>query len=153
RNLWKTTGEDFPYELVIREPKPEADLLLATDHPYVYPGETGKLKVTLDRRDGFDGPVAIGIEGLPTGITADPAEIPAGKNDVEVPLHCGQAPLGTHAQIKITGAGAGAAWQSVKISSGGGEGATYATVREATLAVIERPQFSLEAAVTTLDLV
>ena len=32
--------------------------------------------------------------------------------------------------------------------SGGGEGATYATVREATLVVAEKPQFSLEAAVT-----
>ena len=42
---------------------------------------------------------------------------------------------------------------SVKISSGGGEGATYATVREATLVVAEKPQFSLEAAVTTLNLV
>jgi hypothetical protein len=41
----------------------------------------------------------------------------------------------------------------VKISSGGGEGAAYATVREATLVVAEKPLFSLEAAVTTLNLV
>ena len=41
----------------------------------------------------------------------------------------------------------------MKISSGGGEGAAYATVREATLVVVEKPLFSLEAAVTTLNLV
>jgi hypothetical protein len=153
RNLWKTTGEDFPYELLVRPPRPEASLMLSTDHPYLYPGETGKLKVTVDRRDGFDGPVEIELAGLPAGITADPVEIPAGNKEGEVRLHCAAVPPGTHAQITITGKGTGPAWQSVKISSGGGEGATYATVREAALAVVEKPQFSLEAAVTTLDLV
>ena len=154
RNLWKTTGEDFPYELVVHAPKPEADLLLGTDHPYLYPGETGKLKLTLDRRDGFDGPVLVELTGLPAGVTAEPLEIPAGKKDGEVQIQCGALPPGTHAQIVAIGKGtATAAWQSVKISSGGGEGATYATVREATLTVIEKPRFSLEAAVTTLDLV
>jgi hypothetical protein len=153
RNLWKTTGEDFPYELLVRPPKPEASLMLSTDHPYLYPGETGKLKVAVDRRDGFDGPVEIELAGLPAGITADPLEISAGAKDGEVRLHCAAVPTGTHAQIVITGKGTGPAWQSVKISSGGGEGAAYATVREAALAVVEKPQFSLEAAVTTLDLV
>jgi hypothetical protein len=153
RNLWKTTGEDFPYELLVRPPQPEASLLLSTDHPYLYPGETGKLKVTVDRRDGFDGPVEITVLGLPAGITAEALEIPAGSKDGEVSLHCAAVAPGTHAQIAIKGTGTGGAWQSVKISSGGGEGATYATVREATLAVVEKPRFSLEAAVTTLDLV
>jgi hypothetical protein len=153
RNLWKVTGEDFPYELVAHPPKPNADLMLSTEHPYVYPGEKGKLKVTLDRRDGFDGPVSIAVAGLPEGITAEPLEIPAGKQEGEIVLQCGHVPPGTSAQITVTGKGAGAAWQSVKISSGGGEGATYATVREATVAVAEKPQFSLEAAVTTLNLV
>jgi len=153
RNLWKTTGEDFPYELLVRPPRPEASLMLSTDHPYLYPGETGKLKVSVDRRDGFDGPVEIELAGLPPGITADPLEIPAGSKEGEVRLHCAAVPPGTHAQITVAGKGTGPAWQSVKISSGGGEGATYATVREATLAVVEKPQFSLEAAVTTIDLV
>ena len=153
RNLWKTTGEDFAYELLVRPPKPEASLMLSTDHPYLYPGETGKLKVAVDRRDGFDEPVEIHVTGLPAGISADTLEIPSSSKDGEVLLHCSAVAPGTYAQISVTGKGAGQAWQSVKISSGGGEGATYATVREATLAVVEKPQFSLEAAVTTLDLV
>jgi len=41
----------------------------------------------------------------------------------------------------------------VRIASGGGEGETFATVDQATLAVIEKPQFSLEAAVETVNLV
>src|SRR5262249_42455028 len=138
---------------VAHPPKPNADLMLATEHPYVYPGEKGKLKVTLDRRDGFDGPVSIAVAGLPEGVTAEPLEIPAGKQEGEILLHCGRVAPGTSAQITVTGRGTGPARQSVRISSGGGEGATYATVREATLAVAEKPQFSLEAAVTTLNLV
>ena len=153
RNLWKVTGEDFPYELLVRRPKPEADLMLATDHPFLYPGSGGKLKITLNRRDGFDGPVAVVVSGLPASVTADPLEIPAGQKDGEVELHCGDVAPGTHAQVTVTGKGTGAAWQSVKISSGGGEGATYARVLESTLVVVEKPRFSLEAAVTTLDLV
>jgi len=153
RNLWKVTGEDFPYELLAHAPKPEADLMLATEHPYVYPGEKGKLKVTLDRRDGFDGPVSVVVAGLPEGITAEPLEIAAGMKEGEIVLQCGQVAAGTSARITVSGKGAGAAFQSVKISSGGGEGAAYATVREATLVVAEKPLFSLEAAVTTLNLV
>ena len=93
------------------------------------------------------------MTGLPEGITAEPLEIPAGKQEGEILLQCGHVPPGTSAQITLTGKETGAAWQSVKISSGGGEGATYATVHEATLAVAEKPQFSLEAAITTLNLV
>src|SRR5262249_38028726 len=89
RNLWKTTGEDFPYALVLHRPRPEVDLMLSTDRPYLYPNETGKLKVTLDRREGFDGPVTVELSGLPDGVTADPLEIPAGKKEGEVLLHCG----------------------------------------------------------------
>ena len=41
----------------------------------------------------------------------------------------------------------------MRIASGGGEGETFATVDQATLAVIEKPQFLLEAAVETVNLV
>ena len=90
------------------------------------------LCLTLERRDGFDGPITVSVAGLPEGITAEPLEIPAGKKDGEIGLQCGKVPAGTHAQVTVTGTGTNAAWQSVKISSGGGEGATYATVSEAT---------------------
>ena len=93
------------------------------------------------------------MTGLPEGITAEPLEIPAGKKEGEIILQCNQAQPGSFARITVTGQGTGAAWQSVKISSGGGEGAAYTTVREATLVVAEKPQFSLEAAVTTVNLV
>src|SRR4051812_6229728 len=35
-------------------------------------------------RDGFDGPVAVRVEGLPAGVTAEPVSIPAGKTEGEV---------------------------------------------------------------------
>src|SRR5258708_13469634 len=113
--------------------------MLATEPPYVSPGEKGKLKVTLDRRDGFDGPVSIAVAGLPEGITAEPLEIPAGKQEGEILLQCGHVPPGTSAQITVTGKGTGAAWQSEKRSRGGGEVAHNPTARQATLPTPAKP--------------
>jgi hypothetical protein len=147
RNLWKTTGEDFPYQLIAREARPSFELMLASDHPYVYAGGDGSLKISAVRKEGHDAPIPVKVEGLPPGITADAAGIPPGKDDVEIRLHASSQP-GVYAQVR-----AGDAWKNVRISSGGGEGATFAPVREATLAVIERPRFSLEADATNLILV
>ena len=40
--------------------------MLSADHPYLYPGEIRKLKVNMDRRDGFDEPVEIEVASLLT---------------------------------------------------------------------------------------
>ncbi|MBI3697103.1 MAG: PPC domain-containing protein [Acidobacteria bacterium] len=151
RNLWAVTGEDFPYQLLVRPPQPGFELMLASDQPYVYPGETGTLKVTAVRRDGFDGPIKLNVTGLPAGITAEPVEIPSKKNDAEIHFRADGAKPGTYAQIQTVGEQP--AWRSVRISSGGGEGATFARVDQVTIAVVEKPRFALEAASTTVNLV
>jgi hypothetical protein len=152
RNLWKTTGEDFPYQLLVRLPKPEFELMLASDNPYIYPDGKGTLKVTAVRKDGYKEPIPLQIAGLPAGINAEAAEIAAGKSDAEIPLTAAGVQPGVYGQIQVLAPGAPAAWRSDRIASGGGEGATVATVHQATLAVIERPLFSLEALATNLNL-
>jgi hypothetical protein len=144
RNLWKTTGEDFPYQLLVRPPKPAFELMLGTDNPYVYAGEKGSLKLTAVRKDGYAGPIAAQVKGLP-GV--DSVEIPAGKDETEVRFTAPAA----HCQVQVLAGKP--AWRSVRISSGGGEGATFATVEQATLAVVEKPLFSLEAAASNLNVV
>jgi len=138
RNLWKTTGEDFPYELVVRPPKPDFELMLGADNPH------GKLKVTAERKEGCEGPIAFEVRGLEAPLRG---EIPAGKNDAEVSL-----PAGARGEIEVV-AGRKVAWRRVRIASGGGEGATFATVREATAAPAEQPMFALEAQATTVNVV
>ncbi len=161
RNLFKTTGENFPYQLLAGPPRPDVDLMLATDNPYVYQGgDRAKLKVTCTRRDGFDGPVTIQLSGLPEGVTADSLTIPEGENEGEFTLFAKGAIPGSFGQIRVSSVPAlsGAApvrtaWRSQRISSGGGEGAASARVERATVAVAEKPHFSLEALVTAVNLV
>ncbi len=152
RNLWSVTGENFPYQLRIGPPEPGYELMLATDQPYLYPGETGKLKVTVERQDGFDGEIQLEIRGLPDGVTAKPAVVAAGSNDAEIILDPGPARQGAHGQIRVMSVGR-AAWRSVRISSGGGEGATFARVDQATLVVAEKPRFSFEPEATSISIV
>jgi hypothetical protein len=154
RNLWLTTSEHFPFQLLVRPPQPRLELMLATDQPYVYTGDKTKLKVSAVRVDGYDRDVPLLIEGLPPGLIAKPATIPAGKNETEIEIEAGLTPPGTSADLRVTaGADSPPAWRSVRIASGGGEGATFARVDRATLVVAEKPMFSIECAATSLNLV
>src|SRR5262245_44246300 len=128
RNLFKTTGEDFPYQLIVRPPKPDFELMLETDAPY------GPLKISAERKEGYEKPIPIDVDGLAK------AEIAAGKDKIEVPLEPG-APR----QIRVK-SGSKVAWRSVRIASGGGEGATSIKVEQATLTPAEKRWFSLESA-------
>jgi hypothetical protein len=51
----------------------------------VYTRGTGRFTTSIARR-GYDGEVPIRVESLPTGVTAEPATIPRGGNEVEVTL-------------------------------------------------------------------
>lgn len=154
RNLWMTTGEDFPYQLRIAPPKPRAELQLGTDHPYVFAGETAKLKVSAVRVDGLDGDIPLSLAGLPAGVTAKPAVIAAGANEAEIEIDAREARPGETGLVTISSPLAERkAWRAIQISSGGGEGRHYGQVEGAALTVAERPLFSLECAVTAITLV
>ena len=154
RNLWATTGENFPYELSIGPPEPKAELLLASDNPYVFAGERGTIKISAARVDGLEGEIPLTVTGLPEGVTATPAVIAAGANEGEIEVDATQAKAGAVSVIEVHSPLAPRpAWRAVQLSSGGGEGRHYGEVNGAALAVVERPLFSLECASTTLNLV
>ncbi|MEX2263831.1 MAG: hypothetical protein WD696_17890 [Bryobacteraceae bacterium] len=152
RNLVKTTGENYPYQLRIAPPRPSFELMLASDNPYIVAEEKGVLKVTAERRDGHDEPIRFEIKGLPPGVVAEPLEIPAGTKDVEVKLTAPGLKPGEFFQIEVE-AGGETAFRSVRIASGGGEGATSARIERAAVAIVEKPLFSLESALSTVNLV
>lgn len=154
RNLVKPTGEDYPYQLVVRPPKPGFQLMLDSDNPYVYAGGEGSVKITAVRQDEYAGAIPLQVHGLAPGITAKPLEIKAGADEAELHFTAKELKPGTYSHIRVLAPqNALPAWRTVKISSGGGEGETFAKVLEATLAVVERPSFSLEAATETVHLV
>jgi len=154
RNLVAVTGENYPYQLLVEEARGSVELMLGSDQPYVYPGESRKLKVTADRRDGFEGEVELQVRGLPEGVEAAAVKLEAGAKEAEIEIKANGAPVGTFAEIQITAEQAKApAWRSVRIASGGGEGAAFARLERAALAVVEKPLFSLEALATSVALV
>lgn len=152
RNLVNTTGENFPYQLLVKEPRPSFELAMATERPYIYPGKEARLKVTATRRDGHSAAIPLVLEGLPAGVVAEPAEIAEGKNDAEIVLKAATAAKpGSSGAVRISSADV-LAWRPVRIGSGGGEGATFAAADHSLVTVAEQPSFSLEAAVTSVNL-
>jgi hypothetical protein len=152
RNLWSVPAENYPYQLLIRAPEPGFEAMLGADQPYLYPGETGTLKLSLDRRDGFDEAVPVQLRGLCAGFTAEAVQIPAGSNNAEILIQSTDVSPGKYCRISAD-TGGQTAWRSVRIASGGGEGATFAKVDSAVLAAAERPDFSLEASLNIVSLV
>ena len=154
RNLWATTGENFPYQISIRPPDPHVSLMFDSDHPYVFAGQTAKLKVSAARIDGFDREIPLEITGLPAGVTAKPAVIPSGSTELEVELDATLATPGASGIVEIRSPAAPhPAGRAIQVSSGGGEGRHYGEVEGALLTVVERPLFSLECVATSLNLV
>ena len=145
RNLYAVTGENFPYRLRISGPEPRAELMLAADRLHLHPKGKAKLKVTAVRRDGFDGEIPLEITGLPEGVKAKAGVIPSGKVEGEIEVEAAEAAPGACGVVRVwSSAASGDAWYSARIDSGGGEGATFAALKQAVIAVAEKPRFSLE---------
>ena len=71
-------GADFGYHLLVREPVPDFRLSLSQDDLNVPRGGTAMIQVNAERRDGYDGAIAIAVKGLPPGVTAVPSRIEPG---------------------------------------------------------------------------
>ncbi|MBI2688153.1 MAG: hypothetical protein HYX27_17760 [Acidobacteria bacterium] len=86
RDVQGLGGDNYAYRLTIREPRPDFQLAVAPANPNVPIGGAVPLTVTAIRRDGFDGPINVTLENLPTGFTASPATILPGQNSAVVVL-------------------------------------------------------------------
>ncbi len=79
-------GPDFAYRLAIRDAAPDYRLSASPDNPNIPKGGTLPVTVTANRVPGYEGPIEIEVKGLPKGVTASPATIPAGQNSTVVVL-------------------------------------------------------------------
>lgn len=80
-------GPDFDYQLSIRDEAPDFTLTASTENPNVPRGGRLPVTVTADRMQGYQGPIEVRLVGLPAGISARPAIIPAGQEAVTLILH------------------------------------------------------------------
>jgi hypothetical protein len=99
----KVTVES-PYRLTIRQPKPDFRLTFSPRNPAVPVGGTVPVTVTARRIDGFNGPVTVSMQGLPAGVKATTAVIPAGQVSTTILLTASaDAKLADAAAIQVAG--------------------------------------------------
>ena len=163
RNLWRVRTPTHPYYLEVRRPRPRVELTLESDTAFAYPEREGIVGVTVHRIEGHDGAVELSIHGLPDSAKS-PAELipPVGKSATAEGSAPQKAKLRFRADDLPAGFGAvkviarnedAVAWRTVRISSGGGEGATEVRVNHIALALAEPVRFNLEAQLRTVEIV
>jgi hypothetical protein len=71
-------GPNHAVRVVVRPPMPDIKAKLTPDAPKVRKGGTIPVGVSIDRIDGFDGPVTVSLADLPPGVTSPTGRIDAG---------------------------------------------------------------------------
>jgi WD40 repeat protein len=104
-------GSAYVYRLTVRPPRPSFQVRFAPTTPAVWKGGAVPITVTADRSDGYDDPIEVRLENLPTGFSAPPTSIPAGETSTTFALYADPAapvpdkvpPLKLVARAKIDG--------------------------------------------------
>jgi uncharacterized delta-60 repeat protein len=79
-------------------------LTLETSKLPVLQGDSARVRVTVERKDGFEGSVDVSAEGLPSGVSAKPLTIAAGETSAELELTAkGTAPHSLPTHVEISG--------------------------------------------------
>lgn len=69
-------GLNFAYRLTVRPPQPSFNIRFSPTNPEVWKGGAVPITVTADRIDGYDGPIYVRLENLPSGFSAPSTFIP-----------------------------------------------------------------------------
>lgn len=80
RDVRGFSGPEFKYTLAIRPRRPDFAVTLHGAGPAVNAGSAKEFRVEVQRKDGFDGPIRVDIEGVPPGFAVTtPIVIEAGQ--------------------------------------------------------------------------
>lgn len=79
-------GRDFAYRLTIRDAVPDYQLTADPANPNIPRGGSIPVTVSVSQLRDFDGSIEVSVKGLPAGVTASPATIPAGQESTVVVL-------------------------------------------------------------------
>ena len=80
------SGPLYAYRLTLAKPRPDFDLFVSPSNPNVPRGGRIPVTVTAYRRDGFDGTIEVGLESLPSGVSAESGVILPGHSSVAIIL-------------------------------------------------------------------
>ena len=104
RDLYGHGGMRYVYRLSVTVPEPDYALTLAADRYTATPGKPLAIPVTIERRDGFDGPIEIQATGLPEGVTSTPVtSLPSGGSAKSVTLQITSASGPTSGPFRVVG--------------------------------------------------
>lgn len=81
RDVMGQGGAEHAYYLTMGQALPDFELTCDPSFVMVGPGSRSPIYVRAHRRGGFDGPVAIAVQGLPPGVEVATTTIPAGMTD------------------------------------------------------------------------
>jgi hypothetical protein len=114
-------GADYAYRLTIRDAHPDYRLQADPENPNIPQGGSIPITVIADRLPGYEGPIEIEVQGLPAGVAAGKATIPAGQTSTVVVLSAG--PTASAAAlplpIKIVGHASVAGHDLVRVANAG----------------------------------
>jgi hypothetical protein len=102
-------GSDWTYRLRMSAPRPDFELRVVPSSLGVKTKSTGALTVYAMRRDGFAGPIQLGLENLPPGLTCAPVTMGSTQAVARLTLKAdanpSRAPVDLHVVGKATLAG------------------------------------------------
>ncbi len=82
-------GERYAYRLMLRAYEPDFDVVMSPYRVNISRGSRRPIEVRVRRKDGFDAPVAVALQGLPQGFTAAPGVILGDDDTVRLALVAG----------------------------------------------------------------
>ena len=82
-------GPEFGYQLTVRPPRPDFAVSFNPTAPSVWKGGSIPVGVTVNRIDGYDGPVQVKLENLPAGFEAPATFVEANQQTTQFALYAG----------------------------------------------------------------
>jgi hypothetical protein len=115
-----SAGPDHAYRVTVRPPRPDYSVSFNPTAPSVWKGGAIPVSVTATRTDGFDGPIRVKLEGLPTGFSAPESFIEGNQTTTSFSLFAAaDAVIPANAQIRLKAAAAIGSKEVVREAAGG----------------------------------
>jgi WD40 repeat protein len=94
-------GPNFGYRLTVRPPRPDFTVSFNPTVPSVWKGGAVPIGVTVNRIDGFDGPVQVKLENLPPGFEAPTTFIEGGQQSTTFALYATLQAANAEGKLKL----------------------------------------------------
>jgi len=96
-------GKEYGYRLRISPPRPDFELRVVPPSIAIRSRNTGAATIYALRKDGFDGAIRVSFEDLPEGLTANPVNLPAGRDTTRITVRTTLRELKDPVSLKVVG--------------------------------------------------